>query len=265
MQCNKEDHRAEPQQARHCREPLACKVALHLRVVCFAKLGLPHISLSAFLTPYGVTHLSLLVLIIELRQTSSTSNSTNHEISLLTSLCPFPLHPCVFMIALQWSPDFVRSAERKEILHCARSERYIPLCKIRKRYWIASHCFALCSCPAADQLPPRLLLLSCCCIYLDQQLHHSHPLGHQSKFSSVGKVSWCGNPSLSSSSPPCLKQCSMIRSGRASANLTLFLPFKATNEAEHAVGPVRYDIPMEGCKKLIGWIGHQEIASTGFP
>ena len=29
---------------------------------------------------------------------------------------------------------------------------------------------------------------------------------------------------------------------------------------------VRYDIlPMKGCKKLIGWIGHQEIASSGFP
>ena len=31
-------------------------------------------------------------------------------------------------------------------------------------------------------------------------------------------------------------QCSLIRSGWASANLTLFLPFKATNEAWHALG-----------------------------
>ena len=128
--------------------------------MCFAKLGLPHISLSAFLTPYGVTHLSLLLLIIELRPTSSTKNSTNHYQKNL-SWNPTSKIPMSVPSSLPPPPLFLHdcTAMKSGLCKISRRKRDIALCKIRKRYWIASHCCPLCSCPAADQLSPRLLLL----------------------------------------------------------------------------------------------------------
>ena len=87
-------------------------------------------------------------------------------------------------------------------------------------------------------------------IYLDQQLLPPP--------ASVEKVNFASHFKTVNPDCPCLFNDPMIP-----ANLALF--FQSFKWAVACVWLVRYDIAMKSCKKVIGWIGHQEIASTGFP
>ena len=89
-------------------------------------------------------------------------------------------------------------------------------------------------------------------IYLDQQLLPPP--------ASVEKVNFASHFKTVNPDCPCLFNDPMIP---ASGNLALF--FQSFKWAVACVWLVRYDIAMKSCKKVIGWIGHQEIASTGFP